>query len=46
MNEDNQAKKKAYEAPEATIVTFEPEEHIASSANHGSDTICSESLFD
>ena len=39
-------KKKKYEAPKAAIVEFESEEHIASSANHGSDTICSESLFD
>lgn len=35
-----------YEPPRAEIVEFETEEHIASSANYGSDTICSESLFD
>lgn len=38
-------KKDAYQAPEAEIVEFTTDEHIASSANHGSDTICGEELF-
>ncbi|MFP4078951.1 MAG: hypothetical protein ACLFUQ_07390 [Candidatus Izemoplasmataceae bacterium] len=41
-----QEEKTQYVPPQAEIVEFESEEHIASSANYGSDTICGESLFD
>lgn len=39
-------RKDVYEAPVAEIVEFTTDEHIASSANYGSDTICGEELFD
>ena len=35
-----------YQKPVAEIVEFELKDHIASSADNGSDTICSESIFD
>lgn len=38
--------KKIYEPPQADIVEFEMKEHIASSADNGASTICSESIFD
>ncbi len=38
--------KEIYERPEVDIVEFELEDSIASSADTGSDTICSEGIFD
>lgn len=38
--------KEIYEKPEATIIEFELKDSIASSADTGSDAICSEGIFD
>lgn len=39
-------KKDTYERPTAIIIEFELKDNIASSADTGSDAICSEGLFE